>query len=383
MKAEATVSPTEAKLRPPQRLLFGPGPTMVEPSVYEAMEKPVVGPLDPYFFDVADHVREMLRAVFGTRNEVTVVVPGTGSSGMETAVANFVEPGSKCAIFANGYFADRLSEMARRQEATVVRLEKPWGQVFSYQDAAEFVYREKPAVVAFVHAETSTGALQDPKLITKAAREVDALAIADTVTSLGALPVGVDEAGIDVAYSCTQKGLSCPPGLSPLTASARAMEWLKGRKTPVRQWYLDLKLLVEYFDGHKYHHTVSTPLFYALHEGLRLIAAEGLENRWERHRSNHLSLVAGLERMGLEMHVAAGHRIPNVNTPRVPRGVDDVKVRKYLLDKYRIDIAGGFGELYGKIFRIGLMGPLANQESVTMLLDAMQDALAAVTEPRP
>jgi alanine-glyoxylate transaminase / serine-glyoxylate transaminase / serine-pyruvate transaminase len=348
---------------------------MVAPSVYEAMGKPVVGPLDPYFFELSDRVREMLRAVFGTRNPVTVVVPGTGSSGMETAVANFVEPGSKFAVFANGYFADRLSEMGRRQEAIVARLEKPWGQVFDYEEASEFLHREKPAVVAFVHAETSTGALQDPKLITRAARETNALVIADTVTSLGALPVGVDDAGIDVAYSCTQKGLSCPPGLSPLTASPRAMDWLKGRKTAVRQWYLDLNLLVEFFDGHKYHHTISAPLFYALHEGLRLIAVEGLENRWERHGSNHLSLVAGLERMGLQMHVAAGHRIPNVNTPRVPAGVDDAKVRKYLLEKCRIDIAGGFGELFGKIFRIGLMGPLANPESVATLLAALQDAL--------
>lgn len=368
---------TEVRLQPPSRLLFGPGPTMVEPSVYHAMAQPVVGPLDPYFFDVADRVREMLRTVFGTRNQVTVVVPGTGSSGMETAVANFVEPGSKFAVFANGYFADRLSEMGRRQEAAVVRLEKPWGQVFSYEEASAFVQREKPDVVAFVHAETSTGALQDPRLITRAAREVDALAIADAVTSLGALPVNVDDAGIDVAYSCTQKGLSCPPGLSPLTASPRAMERLAARKTTVRQWYLDLKLLVDYFDGRKYHHTVSTPLYYALHEGLRLIAAEGLANRFERHRANHLSLVAGLEKMGLEMHVAAAHRIPNVNTPRVPAGVDDLKVRKYLLEKHRIDIAGGFGELFGKIFRIGLMGPLANGESVAMLLEAFQDALRA------
>jgi len=350
---------------------------MVEPSVYEAMGQPVVGPLDPYFFDVADRVRAMLRAVFGTRNQVTVVVPGTGSSGMETAVANFVEPGSKLAVFANGYFADRLSEMGRRQDATVVRLEKPWGEVFHYGEAAEFLQREKPDVVAFVHAETSTGALQDPRVITRAAHNVDALVIADTVTSLGALAVNVDDAGIDVAYSCTQKGLSCPPGLAPLTASPRAMERLAARKTPIRHWYLDLKMLVDYFDGRKYHHTVSTPLYYALHEGLRLIAGEGLEKRFERHRASHLSLVAGLERMGLQMHVAAAHRIPNVNTPRVPAGVDDLKVRKYLVEKHRIDIAGGFGELSGKVFRIGLMGPLANRESVAMFLDAFQDALRA------
>jgi len=371
----AILNKIEAKLQPPERLLFGPGPTMVEPSVYEAMGKPVVSPMDPYFFEVADQVREQLRGVFGTRNPATIMVPGTGSSGMETAVANFVEPGSKFAVFASGYFADRLAEMGRRQGAAVARLEKPWGNVFSYDEAAEFLHREKPDVVAFVHAETSTGALQDPRLIVKAAREVNALVIADTVTSLGALPVEIDDVGIDVAYSCSQKGLSCPPGLAPVTASPRAMERLKARKTPLTAWYLDLRLMLDYFDGRKYHHTCSASLYYALHEGLRLIAVEGLENRWELHRSNHLSLVAGLEKLGLQMHVAAGHRIPNVNTPRVPAGMDDLKVRKYLVEKYRIDIAGGFGELAGKIFRIGLMGPLATPENVQLLLHGLEDAL--------
>jgi alanine-glyoxylate transaminase / serine-glyoxylate transaminase / serine-pyruvate transaminase len=373
----AILNNLEAKLQPPERLLFGPGPTTVEPSVYEAMGKPVVSPMDPYFFEVADQVREQLRGVFGTRNPATIMVPGTGSSGMETAVANFVEPGSKFAVFASGYFADRLAEMGRRQGAAVARLEKPWGNVFSYDEAAEFLHREKPDVVAFVHAETSTGALQDPRLIVKAAREVNALVIADTVTSLGALPVEIDDVGIDVAYSCSQKGLSCPPGLAPVTASPRAMERLKARKTPLTAWYLDLRLMLDYFDGRKYHHTCSASLYYALHEGLRLIAVEGLDNRWERHRSNHLSLVAGLEKLGLQMHVAAGHRIPNVNTPRVPAGMDDLKVRKYLVEKYRIDIAGGFGELAGKIFRIGLMGPLATPDNVQLLLHGLEDALHA------
>lgn len=350
---------------------------MVEPSVYEALRKPVVGPLDPYFFGVADGVREMLRSVFGTRNDATVVIPGTGSSGMETAVSNFVEPDSKFAVFANGYFCDRLTEMGRRQGACAVRLEKPWGEVFSYEEVAEFVNREKPAVVAFVHAETSTGALQDPLAITQAAREVDALVIADVVTSLGAVPVSVDAVGIDVAYSCTQKGLSCPPGLSPFTASPRAMERLKARKHPVRQWYLDLKLLSDYYDGHKYHHTVSAPLFYALHEGLRLIGEEGLQNRFDRHARNHILLVHGIESLGLRMHVAETHRIPNVNTPRVPDGVDDARVRRHLLEKSGIEIAGGFGPLAGKIFRIGLMGPLSNEDSVKMFLGAFQEALRA------
>ncbi len=365
----------EATLQPPKRFLFGPGPTQVEPRVSEALAKQVVGPLDPYFFEVADRTRELLRSVFGTRNEVTFPISGTGSSGMETAVANFVEPDSKFAVFASGYFCDRLSEMGKRQGARVARLEKPWGEVFSYEEAAEFVLREKPDVLAFVHAETSTGALQNPRLITQAARDVGALVIADTVTSLGALPVNIDDVGIDVAYSCSQKGLSCPPGLSPFTASPRAMERLKDRKSPMRHWYLDLKLICEYYDSRKYHHTVSSTLFYALHESLRLIEEEGLQNRFDRHQRNHLALVRGLESMGLRMHVAEDHRLPNVNTPRVPEGVDDARVRKHLIDKHGIEIAGGFGPLAGKIFRIGLMGPLANESCVKMFLAAFQDAL--------
>src|SRR5260370_5694683 len=355
----------EATLQPTKRFLFGPGPTQVEPRVSEALAKQVVGPLDPYFFEVADRTRELLRSVFGTRNEVTFPISGTGSSGMETAVANFVEPDSKFAVFANGYFCDRLSEMGVRQGACVARLEKRWGEVFGYEEAAEFVRREKPSVVAFVHAETSTGALQDVRAITKAAREVDAVVIADTVTSLGALPVSVDEAGIDIAYSCSQKGLSRPPGLSPFTASPRAMERLRARKTPLHHWYLDLKLLSDYYDGRKYHHTVSTPLFYALHESLRLIQEDGLHNRFDRHLRNHLARVRGLEAMVLEMHVAAWHRIPNVNTPRVPEGVDDAKVRKHLLEKHGIAIACSFAPLPPNIFPLLSIGPLANKSSVS------------------
>ena len=361
----------------PKRLLFGPGPTMVEPRVYNALSQPIVGHLDPYFFEVAGEVRDLLRKTFGTRNELTIPISGTGSSGMETAVGNFVEPGSKFAVFANGYFCDRLSEMGKRQGAHVVRLEKPWGEVFDSNEAADFIAREKPAVAAFVHAETSTGALQQPKVICDAAHDAGAIVIADTVTSLGAVPVNVDENGIDVAYSCTQKGLSCPPGLSPITVSPRAVERLHNRKTPTSQWYLDLKLLMEFYDGRKYHHTASATLFYGLREALRAIFDEGLEKRFERHANAHKALVRGLADMGLSMHVKEGHRIPHLNTPRVQPGVDDAKVRKHLLEKHGIEIAGGFGPLAGKIFRIGVMGPLATDMNVHMFLDAFKEALAA------
>lgn len=367
----------DSSIQPPKRLLFGPGPTQVEPRVYEALGKQVVGHLDPYYFEVMGEVRRLLRHVFGTKNECTFPISGTGSAGMETAVANFVEPGSKFAVFANGFFCDRLTEMGKRQGAQVVRLEKSWGDTFSADEAAEFLERERPQVVAFVHAETSTGALQDPQAITKAAREMDALVIADTVTSLGANAVNVDDNGIDVAYSCSQKGLSCPPGLAPFTASARALERLAARKTPVSEWYLDLKLLRDYYDGKKYHHTASSTMLYGLCESLKLISEEGLENRIERHMQNHLALVRGLEALGLKMHVKEGQRIPNLNTPQVPAGVDDAKARKHLLDRHGIEIAGGFGQLAGRIFRIGLMGPLSNESCVNLFLSAFEEALAA------
>lgn len=364
-------------IEPPRRLLFGPGPTTVEPGVYEALAKPLVGHLDPYFIGVVDQVREMLRSVFGTQNPLTWAISGTGSCGMETAIANFVAPNSKFAVLGCGFFGSRMAEMGRRQGAQVVTLEKPWGEVFGYDEVAEFVQREEPAVIAFVHAETSTGALQDPRPITKAAREVEALTIADAVTSLGASPVSVDEAGIDIAYSCSQKGLSCPPGLAPFTASPRAVDRLKTRKAPIPEWYMDLRLLGEYFDGHKYHHTASATLFYALHESLRLIHEEGLEQRFARHRCAHDALMRGFEKLGLQMHVPEGHRIPHLNTPRVPDGVDDAKARKHLLEKSGIEIAGGFGPLAGKIFRIGVMGPMANEDCVQMFLAKFGEALEA------
>ena len=350
---------------------------MVEPRVYQALSQPVVGHLDPYFFEVVGEVRDLLRKVFGTRNELTFAVSGTGSSGMETAVANFVEPGSRFAVFANGYFCDRLSEMGRRQGAEVLRLEKPWGEVFDASEAADFVDRVKPQVVAFVHAETSSGALQNPKPISDAAQASGAIVIADAVTSLGGCPINVDENGIDVAYSCTQKGLSCPSGLSPITVSPRALERLAARKSPIRAWYLDLNLLRDYYDGHKYHHTASASLFYALCEGLRAIMDEGLENRFRRHVEAHHALVRGLAELGMNMHVAEGSRIPHLNTPRLPPGVNDADVRARLLQRHGIEIAGGFGPLAGKILRIGVMGPLATESSVGTLLSALREELAA------
>jgi alanine-glyoxylate transaminase / serine-glyoxylate transaminase / serine-pyruvate transaminase len=364
-------------LAPPRRYLFGPGPSMVHPRVYEALSKPIVGHLDPYFIQVMQDVQQLLKTAFGTKDGATLVISGTGSAGMEAAVANFVEPGAKVVVFANGYFSDRLTEMAKRHGANVVRFEKAWGETYTDVEAREFIGREKPRVVAYVHAETSTGALQSGKAICAAAHEAGALVIGDCVTSLGGVPVEFDQTGIDIAYSCTQKGLSCPPGLSPMAMSTRAMEWLRGRTTPSRSWYLDLKLIHDYSTvSHRYHHTAPISMFYALREALLVIAEEGIEKRWERHRRCHKLFVQGIEAAGLSMHVPAEHRIATLNTVCVPKGVDEAKVRKRLLDEPGIEIAGGFGPLAGKVFRIGVMGPLATEENVAFFLKEFKRTLS-------
>ena len=351
---------------------------MVPERVYKAMSKPIVGHLDAYFFQVVEDISGLLRTVFGTEGTFTMAISGTGSAGMEAAVANFVEPGSKFAVLANGFFCDRISEMGKRYGAEVVRLERPWGEAFSDGEATEFIRKEKPRVVAFVQAETSTGVFQASKAICGAAHEVGALVIADTVTSLGGMPVQLDANGIDIAYSCSQKGLSCPPGLAPISLSPRAIEWLRAKTAPQPTWYLDLKLLDQYYDGaHRYHHTAPISMFYALREALIAIAEEGFENRWARHHRNHLAFVAGVEAMGLKMHVGEGHRLWTLNTPRVPEGVDDLKVRQRLLAEHDIEVLGGFGPLAGKVFRVGIMGPLSTVENILMLLEAFEKCLHA------
>ena len=374
--ADTSAALQEISIHPPRRLLYGPGPGQVHPRVYQAMAQPIVGHLDAYFFEVSSNIQRLLRTVFGTKNEITFVVSATGSGGMETAISNFVQPGTKVAVFANGYFCDRMTEMARRQGGEVVRLEKPWGEVFTAEEASEFLQLEKPHVVMYVQAETSAGAYQRGEHICKAAHDAGALVIADCVTSLGAMPVEVDQTGIDIAYSCSQKGLSCPPGLAPITVSPRALDWLKERSTPNHSWYFDIKLIADYLvESHRYHHTASATMFYAMHEGLTLIEEEGLEKRWERHHKAHLEFVQKIEELGLEMLVATEHRIWNLNTPKVPQGVDDAKVRATLLKEHGIEISGGFGPLAGKVFRIGLMGPLATSDSVHHFVDCFEKAL--------
>lgn len=320
----------------------------------------------------------MLQWVFGTSNPFTMAISGTGSAGMEAAVANLTEPGMRFAVFANGYFSDRMTEMATRQGAEVVRLEKPWGEVFSDEEADAFIRKVQPHVVGYVQAETSTGAYQNGRAIARAARDVDALVIADCVTSLAGMPVLVDETGIDVAYSGTQKALSCPPGLSPLTLNERALERVRSRTSRLATWYLDLKLLDSYYgDAKRYHHTAPIPLFYALREALLLVMEEGLASRWERHWQNHVAFVEAMKALGMRMHVEAEHQLWTLHTPVLPEGVSDVALRKHLLEHGGIEVLGGFGPLQGKVLRIGLMGASSTKTHIETLLHHLREGLAA------
>jgi alanine-glyoxylate transaminase / serine-glyoxylate transaminase / serine-pyruvate transaminase len=360
----------------PHRFLFAPGPTNVDPRVYGAMIQPVVGIRDPFFFQCMADVQSGLRAVFGTKNEQTFVLTGTGSSGMEAAIANFVKPGMKVAVFANGFFADRQAETARRHGAEIIRFDKEWGEVFSADEAEKLLREHRPEVVSFVHAETSTGAVQPPQAITKPAREIGAFVVADCVTSLGAMPVELDGNGIDIAYSCSQKGLSCPAGLSPVTVSPRAWQWLESRPA-LDTWALDLKMIDAWFGpGHVYHHTPSATLYYALREGLAVIEEEGLKNRWERHHRVHHRLLAGLTKLGFQPVVQQPeNRIWHLLNVYPPKGVNEAQLRAHLFERYNIDVAGGIGKLAGKILRIGIMGPLAIEERADALLEAISASI--------
>ncbi len=343
----------------------------------EAMAQPALGIRDPLFLEIASDIQSGLRAAFGTANTRTFVVPGSGSAAMETAVSNFVEPGMKFAVFANGHFANRISDMGLRQRANVVRFEKPWGTVFTAAEASEFIDRERPDIVGFVQAETSTGAYQPGVAITDAAHRVGALVIGDCVTSLGAMPAQIDDNGVDIAYSCSQKGLSCPAGLSPVSINDLAWERLSRRKEATWSWYLDARMQWNYFDAaHVYHHTPSAVLYYAMHRALRLVEEEGLTARWERHRRCGLQLVAGLQKLGFMPVVEdPGHRLWHLATVAPPAGVNEAAVRERLLAKYDIEIAGGLGQFAGKILRIGAMGPLSTEERVAHLLACLAAVL--------
>lgn len=365
------------ELNTPARILLGPGPSMTPPRVMRALTAPVIGHLDPEFLKVMAEEQQLLRQVFQTQNEITLAIPGTGSAGMEAALCNFIEAGDAVLVGVIGFFGERLCEMAQRYGAEVDRIERPWGEVIDPSEVEAQLRKKKYKLVALVHAETSTGALQ-PHIaeIAAAAHRYGALLVLDTVTSLGGIPVEIDRWEVDVAYSGSQKSLSCPPGLAPLTVSERARQVLLNRKTPVANWYLDLNGLLKYWgEPHVYHHTAPCNLHFALREGLRMAIEEGLEARFARHRANAELFWQGLEALDLSPLVPLPYRLATLTTPRIPPGVDDVEVRRRLLEEYNIEIAGGFGPLKGKVWRVGLMGYSSRRENVLLLLAALERIL--------
>lgn len=369
---------TYSELSPSIRTLMGPGPSSVHPRVLKAMSTPLVGYLDPDFFKIMDDVWELLCYVLETTNELTIPVSGTGTAGMETCISNLVEADDEVLVCVNGYFGERMCEIVDRYGGKARRIETPWGKVTEPTRIDEALKSSKAKVVALVHAETSTGARQPLDEIGKIAHENGALLLVDAVTSLGGHPVNVDEWGIDACYSGTQKCLSCPPGLAPVTFSERAMDAVRNRKTKIGNWYLDMSLVAKYWSNeHTYHHTPPTSMIYALREALRLVQEEGLEDRFKRHELNHRALVAGLNAMGITMFVEEGNRLWSLNAACVPEGVDDAKVRGKLLNDFNIEIGGGFGALKGKIWRIGLMGYSSSKNNVLMFLAALENVLAS------
>lgn len=364
--------PSHSEIEIPPRILLGPGPSMVEARVLQAMAAPVVGHLDPAFQQIMDQSMALLRYLFQTENEQTIPISGTGTAAMEAAVANLVEPGDTVLAFVIGYFGDRLADMAQRYGAEVHIVSKKWGQVFSVDEVQAALEKHPAQVVTMVHGETSTGAAQPLEGIGEVVHQAGALWIVDTVASLGGVPIFVDDLGIDVCYSGSQKCLSCPPGIGPITFGPRAWEKIAGRTSPVRNWYLDMNLLWKYWGpNRKYHHTAPISSIYALNQGLRLIADEGLIGRWQRHRQQAEYFWEGLEQRGIKCHVPLKNRLASLTTIVIPDGVDDLKTRQRLLSDYNIEISGGFGELAGKVWRVGLMGHSAQRENVTLLLTAL------------
>lgn len=365
------------RFEPPKRVLLGPGPSPVDDRILSAMAAPVLGHLDPLFLGCMDDVQALLRYVFETENRVTIPISATGSAGMEAALVNVIEPGDTIVVGINGVFGQRMRDIVERAGGTPVVVEAKWGEAINKEELQAAMNSCQPRALALVHAETSTGVLQNLDGLAEMAHSREALLIVDAVTSLGGHPVGVDRQGIDICYSGTQKCLGAPPGLAPITYSERALERIRARRTKVQSWYLDITLVERYWgDDRTYHHTAPISMNYALREALRLVHEEGLEARWLRHESNHRALVAGVEAMGLQMAVAAEHRLWSLNAVGVPEGVDDARVRARLLEE-NIEIGGGLGPLKGRIWRIGLMGSGSTRENVVLVLGALQRALNA------
>ena len=364
---------------PPHRTLMGPGPSDISPRVLQALSRPTIGHLDPLFINMMDEVKQLLKYAFQTENEFTIAVSAPGSAGMETCFVNLIEPGEKVIVCRNGVFGERMRENVVRCGGEAILVDDEWGKPVSVDKVEQALSEHPDAVaVAFVHAETSTGALTDAEVISQIARRSNALTIVDAVTSLGGVPLLVDEWQLDAVYSGSQKCLSCVPGLSPVTFSQKAVEKMKARQSPVQSWFLDQSLVLGYWSGEgkrSYHHTAPVNSLYALHESLVILRNEGLENAWERHQSAHRELKAGLEPLGLSFVVEEGSRLPQLNAVYFPEGIDEAAVRTRLLEDYNLEIGAGLGALAGKAWRIGLMGYGARKENVALCLKALADVL--------
>jgi alanine-glyoxylate transaminase / serine-glyoxylate transaminase / serine-pyruvate transaminase len=365
------------QLNPPIRTLLGPGPSDIHPRVLTALSRPTVGHLDPYYLQLMDKLQGGLRELFRTTNRMTFAVSGTGSAGMEAAVVNLVEPGDAVVVCVNGVFGARMCDVAERAGAKVTRIERPWGEVFTADEISRAVQTAKPKLVGIVMAETSTGAWQPIEEISRVVHDAGALLLVDTVTALGGVPVEVDAWGIDAIYSGTQKCLSCPPGLAPVSFNERAMEIVLGRKTKVQSWYLDASMLASYWGSDRvYHHTAPINMSYALYEAVSIILEEGLDNCFARHALNHRALKAGLGAIGIKYAAQEGHQLPMLNAVHVPAGVDEARVRSELLNRFGVEIGGGLGAFKGKAWRIGLMGYGARPANVYLVLSSLEQLLA-------
>ncbi len=362
----------------PDRLLLGPGPSNADPRVLQAISRPPLSHLDPLYLELMNEVQDMLRYVWQTNNRFTIPVSGTGSAAMEATIANCVEAGDTVVVGVIGYFGKRLVDMCGRYGANVVQIHAPWGEALSLDAIKAAVAEHKPAVLALVHAETSTGVWQPLDGIGAFCHEHDCLLLLDTVTSLGGVPLKLDELGVDLAYSCSQKGLSCPPGLGPFTMSARAEAKLDGRKSKVPNWYLDMSGLKSYWGSQRtYHHTAPVNMNFGLREALRLLCEEGIENSWARHRRNSERLWDGLQNLGLELHVPVELRLPTLTTVRIPEGVDGKAFALHMLNAHGVEIGNGLGDLAGQVWRIGLMGTNSKPENVDRLLNLLEQELPA------
>jgi alanine-glyoxylate transaminase/serine-glyoxylate transaminase/serine-pyruvate transaminase len=365
------------EFHPSKRILLGPGPSDVDPRVLTAMATPLLGHLDPEFLTVMDDIQASLRSIFQTQNKLTIPISGTGSAGMETALVNLVEPGDTILVCVNGVFGERMADIVGRCGGRLIRVDAPWGSSLNPDQIRASLKKDHPVILAAVHAETSTGVLTPLSMIQEILRDFpETLFLVDCVTSLGGIPVGIDEHRVDIAYSGTQKCLSCPPGLAPVTFSPRAVDRLRARKSKVQSWYLDLSLVEKYWgEDRTYHHTAPISMNYALREALRLVEEEGLVRRWERHRLNHCALVAGIEAMGLEMLVRPEARLWSLNTIKIPNGISDARIRSRLLQDFGIEIGGGLGPLKGQIWRVGLMGNSSTRNKVILFLSSIEQIL--------